>query len=62
MIANNPNATNNPGPVIPLQHLDHFTSSFFDLLKKTVRTLHLKTLETVVAFTERYASQFQSQT
>ena len=60
-IAKNANNQGRPGPIIPLEDLQNFTQPFFDLLKKTVRTLHLRTLETMESFTDRYSNQFNSQ-
>jgi len=60
-IARNSSVEGQCGPVIPLEDLQNFTQPFFDLLKKTVRALHLRTLETMEAFTGRYSAQFASQ-
>lgn len=54
MIALNNNGSRSP--LIELQNLSAFLKTFFDLLKKNQRQLHLNTLECLEAFVNRYPS------
>lgn len=60
MIAANSLVGSSSAPLIPISDPSKFLPSFFDLLKKQQRQLHLNTLETLDALTSRYADQLAS--
>ena len=47
-------------PVIPISQPQNFLHAFFELLKKSQRTLHLNTLECLEALTQRYQPQLSA--